>query len=155
VYKTFEFLNDLDDTDIAVLHEGVKRDFPGVPLNIDDELRMFDYLIKLVPHEKDVTIRFKAGHARVPGSRRLPLIATTEENPKHGSPAGTLYLSRVTIATLDDFLEEDALRDGFASKADMIAGIEDIYRTTLSQRDVISMYEFPRYRLPNGKLRRR
>ncbi|MBY5717100.1 ASCH domain-containing protein [Rhizobium leguminosarum] len=92
--------------------------------------------------KKSSTIRFSKGSVEYPSAQELPLFVVGDHREKAPPTCiGALHIGAVRYKTLAELNENDAHKDGFASKAELVAALKRFYGEIQSS-DVLSVFEF-------------
>jgi ERCC4-type nuclease len=123
--------------DVAV---AIRRDFPGIEAEGDTRIRMFDrYVHLLVAGKKSTTIRYRKDKIRYPAMQTLPLVETNPEDPKLQNQVGWVRVSKVAVKRFGDLDGDDARRDGFGSKDELLDALRRIYGD-VAEEELVSVY---------------
>jgi hypothetical protein len=94
-----------------------------------------EYLIWLINGTKKTTIRYKKNANEVPFQKVLPLYETINKNKKR--EVGKIEIENIEIKRFSELNENDAVRDGFSTKKDLIKALKEIYRDIEEDSQVI------------------
>lgn len=100
-------------------------DFPNQGLKLDTEICMHCKSVNLLKSgKKTYLIRYAEGKISFPSSKNLPLIVKSEEDMAYRKQAGKLNLHELVVKAIHELSEEDAVKNGGSSKAELIAELE-------------------------------
>jgi hypothetical protein len=109
-----------------------------------DKLGFRNEFVDLIASErKTTTIRFRRNALDFPESYIVPVVAISDQE----SVAGMAKIKRLRILPFSDLNENDAIKDGFSSLADLKEMLTRIYGE-IEDQELVSIYEFDY--LPNG-----
>lgn len=92
--------------------------------------------------KKSSTIRYSKGAVEYPSAPELPLFVVGDHREKAPPTCiGALHIGAVHYKTLAELNENDAHKDGFATKADLVEALQTFYGGIQSD-DVLSVFEF-------------
>lgn len=92
--------------------------------------------------KKSSTIRYSKGAVEYPASQELPLYVVGDHLQKADLTCiGALRIGAVRYKTLAELSEDDAEKDGFSSKAELVEALHTFYGD-ISLTDVLSVFEF-------------
>lgn len=125
------------------LHEfaRLKQDFPKYELKIDTELCMYDYFISWVESGKKTTIiRYARDKIRIPYGMILPLIETKKDDKEYKKQAGHITIDKLVVKSISELTDDDAIKDGFNNKDELLRTLEQIYGEILPFEHVSIYY---------------
>jgi len=110
------------------LKENIRRDFPDAKPEEDVRLRIYaDYVKLLKEGRKTTTVRFGEGKIRYPVAAELPLVETKPDDKNYEKRIGSVLLEKMTIKLFGELDDNDAMRDGFSRRDELVEALQKIY----------------------------
>ena len=128
---------------LGEVEELIRANFPGFRVEKDDHLAMDEEYYSWVRQGlKASTVRYAKGAIRVPQTFRIKLIKTKIADPASRSHAGFLRITRVEVKRFRQLSDEDAKKDGFDDREQLIEAMQDFYATEIEDEEPVSIFEF-------------
>jgi hypothetical protein len=133
------------------LKRKLERRFPSLRPIGRSRFVMLAALAELVTsNRKHTTIRYAPRAVEFPCQATLPLfIMKKGERHDKARPNGKLRISRVQYKKIRDLNDRDATSDGFRSRHELLAAMQDFYGP-LNPSDYVSIYHFVSIRRPSA-----
>ena len=128
---------------LGEVEELIRANFPGFRVEKDDHLAMDEEYYSWVRKGlKASTVRYAKGAIRVPQTFRIKLICTKIQDSAIRRHVGFLRITKVMVKRFGELSDEDAKKDGFDDKEQLIEAMQDFYDTEIDDNEPVSIFEF-------------
>lgn len=128
---------------LGKVEELARSAFSGYKIERDDHLTMDEeYYGWVRAGSKVSSIRYAKGAIRVPHTFRIKLMKTKIDDPASRSHVGFLRITKVVVKRFGELTDEDAKRDGFDEKEQLVDALQSFYDTDIEDSEPVSIFEF-------------